>query len=679
MKKWLPVSFVLAALVMTLAGAFPKKDKTYAWNEFGRIPILAGGRVQPIESLARNSLMKIHRKGSAMTSLVKKGPDKGRKMPAAEWIAEMMFAPDRADTRPVFRIDHPQLKGVLDIPAEANEEKLSDGKNYSWKQLAPKFEELQKEAMSASSKKAEQRDTFEKAVVELWSSTQIYLRLQNMVQPRLETLIAIMKRAPESPGSKEVLNMAIETKAASAVEWGKELTAFLNNAPTGLKAFSDLRAGKPHDEAALMNFRRDLVRFELMSMRDQAHVIPPAKLDKDRQGWVTTGDALMEYAGGGDKHFAIDPWGRMADGFRQENSSVFNDSVRGYFNVLQGKYDIELAKSAQEQAYNRLNPFGASIPILLIGFLLVLAYWGVFMKHDWMRSAALGLTALAFVLLTVGLIYRMSLEGRPPVTNLYSSALFIGWGCVLFCMVVEWFWKNSIALAVATMLGFATQVIAVNLIFESTSTGDTMEMMRAVLDTNFWLATHVVIVTLGYSATFMAGVFAWYYIILGMFTPLIAKQTSKTFASVIYGIVCFATLFSFFGTVLGGIWADQSWGRFWGWDAKENGALMIVIWNALILHSKWGGLVRDRGIAMLAVLGNIITAWSWFGVNMLGIGLHSYGFMDSAFWWLAGFAAFNIVIVLMAAVPQKYWVSFRTADNDLPGKPPTTGSAIPAT
>ena len=102
----------------------------------------------------------------------------------------------------------------------------------------------------------------------------------------------------------------------------------------------------------------------------------------------------------------------------------------------------------------------------------------------------------------------------------------------------------------------------------------------------------------------------------------------------VYGIVCFATLFSFVGTVLGGIWADQSWGRFWGWDPKENGALLIVLWNAIILHARWGGLVRERGLMNLAIFGNIVTAFSWFGVNMLGIGLHSYGFMDAAFKWL---------------------------------------------
>ena len=122
-----------------------------------------------------------------------------------------------------------------------------------------------------------------------------------------------------------------------------------------------------------------------------------------------------------------------------------------------------------------------------------------------------------------------------------------------------------------------------------------------------------------------------------------------------YGITCFATLFSFVGTILGGIWADQSWGRFWGWDPKENGALLIVLWNAIILHARWGGLVRDRGLAVMSVFGNIVVSLSWFGVNMLGVGLHSYGFMDKAFGTLVTFIASQLAVMALGMIPLKYW------------------------
>jgi ABC-type transport system involved in cytochrome c biogenesis permease subunit len=216
------------------------------------------------------------------------------------------------------------------------------------------------------------------------------------------------------------------------------------------------------------------------------------------------------------------------------------------------------------------------------------------------------------------------------------------------------------------VVGCGSLVIAHNLSLDSSlnPTGDTMEMMRAVLDSNFWLATHVVTVTIGYSTTFLAGFLGIAYVIhyllfqvttspnsSGKLSTLLSssrKQVEKTLGSMIFGITCFSLFFSLIGTVLGGIWADQSWGRFWGWDAKENGALLIVIWNAIILHARWSGVARIRGISCLAIFGNVVTAWSWFGTNMLGVGLHSYGFMDKAFNPLMSFIVSQIVLIALA-------------------------------
>jgi ABC-type transport system involved in cytochrome c biogenesis permease subunit len=205
----------------------------------------------------------------------------------------------------------------------------------------------------------------------------------------------------------------------------------------------------------------------------------------------------------------------------------------------------------------------------------------------------------------------------------------------------------------AGAIGFATLLIAHHL----SLSGDTMEMMRAVLDSNFWLATHVVVVTAGYSATFLAGFLAIIYIIRGVLTRGLDQGTADALTRMVYGIVCFATLFSFVGTILGGIWADQSWGRFWGWDPKENGALLIVMWNAVILHARWGGMIRQRGMMTLSIGGNIVTAWSWFGTNMLGVGLHSYGFTDSAFVALLGFAISQVALIALGVLPQRLWRS----------------------
>src|SRR5690606_22056914 len=240
------------------------------------------------------------------------------------------------------------------------------------------------------------------------------------------------------------------------------------------------------------------------------------------------------------------------------------------------------------------------------------------------RRAAFGLVIIAFILATLGIATRMWLEGRPPVTNLYSSALFVGWGAVALCLVLEYIYKNALGSAAAGLIGFATLLIAHHLALS----GDTLEMMRAVPDANLWLATHVVTIAVGYSATFLAGFLAIIYVMRRVFTRSLYEASANSLGRMIYGIVCVATLFSFVGTILGGIWADQSWGRFWGWDPKENGALLIVIWCAIILHARWGGMVGQRGLMALTIFGNVVTAFSWFGVNMLGVGLHAYGFMD---------------------------------------------------
>jgi ABC-type transport system involved in cytochrome c biogenesis permease subunit len=272
---------------------------------------------------------------------------------------------------------------------------------------------------------------------------------------------------------------------------------------------------------------------------------------------------------------------------------------------------------------------------------------------DVLRPAAFGLFAGGVVVHTVGLVSRIVLQGRPPVTNLYSSAVFVGWVAVIVGLVLERMYKRGFATAVAAMTGFATLIIAHHL----STDGDTMEMMRAVLDSNFWLGTHVITITIGYAGTFLAGAIA----IGWAFREHLARRKdpslSKVLSSMVYGVICFALFFSFLGTVLGGIWADQSWGRFWGWDPKENGALLIVLWNAIILHARWGGYVRTRGIMAMAIFGNVITSLSWFGVNMLGVGLHSYGFMDKAFWARSAFVGSQLVLMAIALLPPRFWAA----------------------
>ncbi|MEO5960242.1 MAG: cytochrome c biogenesis protein CcsA, partial [Opitutaceae bacterium] len=394
--------------------------------------------------------------------------------------------------------------------------------------------------------------------------------------------------------------------------------------------------------------------FTTMDAFSYFRPIPPAE-GSDVAGWRTVGAAWNETFSQGKPDAALIAFAALGRAWRDRNPEAFNTAVRAQRERLIRSLPAALTKSDAETRFNSAQPFYTSTMLYVVAFLLAAASW--LKWPDTLRRAAFGLVAVAFVLTTVGIATRMWLEGRPPVTNLYSSALFVGWAAVALCLVLEFFYKNAIGSVAAGAIGFATLLIAHHLALG----GDTLEMMRAVLDSNFWLATHVVTVTIGYSATFLAGLLALIYVVRGVFTRSLDEATGAALGRMIYGIVCFATLFSFVGTILGGIWADQSWGRFWGWDPKENGALLIVMWNAVLLHVRWAGLVKTRGLACLAIFGNVVTAWSWFGVNMLGVGLHSYGFMDSAFWWLVMFVGSQLAIIAVAGLPPTKWRSARLA------------------
>jgi ABC-type transport system involved in cytochrome c biogenesis permease subunit len=241
---------------------------------------------------------------------------------------------------------------------------------------------------------------------------------------------------------------------------------------------------------------------------------------------------------------------------------------------------------------------------------------------------------------------------------------------VLVSMIAERFYRNGIAIVVGSVTGFCTLIIAHMLSLD----GDTMVMLQAVLDTDFWLATHVTSVTLGYTMAFVAGFMGIAYILLGMFTDRLRKEGAHDLSRATYGVLCAGMFLSFVGTVLGGLWADYSWGRFWGWDPKENGALLIVLWIALILHARWGGMVKQRGMAVLCVLGNIITAWSWFGTNFLGVGLHAYGGSKGAQMLAMVLIDFGFLgIACLGMLPLTMWQSFRP----LSSMTPPTGSPSP--
>ena len=628
MKKRLPLILTGLMAAWFLCTLRAPKENDFAYAEFGSLPIVFNGRVQPIDSLARNSLLQLREKQTANLEPWKGWNEKPKIIPAIEWLANVMMKPDAADEWPVFRVDNPELIALLKLP-EKDKQNRQDGKHYSWNQIQPSLEAMDRESKRIGSreqrKEAEpsQRTPYENAVMKMHERLVLYIRLKNALQPQ------------------------------DAGDWAQELGEFESAIPAGVAAVRAQQAGQKYDEAAFGKFVGFVRRFDVMRRFEPPLLAPPRHPEVSRDDWMRVGDALIGAASGETIPPSVHYYAAMASAFQEGKADEFNQKVAEYRASLAPSFARELAKAGRERFFNRMQPFYNAMVVYVLAGILAGASW--FALSDLLRRSAVWLIGLALVIHTCGLVMRMVLEGRPPVTNLYSSAIFIGWGACVLGLVLERFYKDGIGAVVSSGVGFITLIIAHHLALG----GDTMEMMRAVLDTNFWLATHVVVVTLGYASTFVAGALALIYIVRGVFTRTLDAARGKSLARMVYGIVCFATLFSFVGTVLGGIWADQSWGRFWGWDPKENGALIIVLWNALILHLRWGGIIRERGLINCAIVGNIVTSWSWFGVNMLEIGLHSYGFTQAAFKWLIGFVVSQLFIIALGLLPRHLWVSFR--------------------
>ena len=267
-----------------------------------------------------------------------------------------------------------------------------------------------------------------------------------------------------------------------------------------------------------------------------------------------------------------------------------------------------------------------------------------------LKNVAYGSLISGFMLHTYGIYLRMVIMSRPPISTLYETVIFVGFVIVLLSVVIEYLRKDGLGVFIGSVSGSMLHYVG----FGYAADGDTLEMLVAVLNSNFWLATHVTTIILGYGTSLMAGLIGHLYLIERIRVPEDSSRLKSIYDNM-FGVTLIALFFTLFGTILGGIWADQSWGRFWGWDPKENGALLIVLWQLMMVHMRLSGLARPDRFALGMVLNNIVVIMAWFGVNLLSIGLHSYGFASGI--------AVNIVIFtfveLVTGFGTYYWARLK--------------------
>ncbi len=612
---WIVTGLFLAWVLGGLIEFRPKSE--FDLREFSRTPVLAKGRIQPLDSVARNSLLILRGTQTYYD-------EKEQEHPAIEWLLDMAAKPAQADEYKVFRVDNPELKALFGITDPAV-------KRFSLRDMQGQFNELEKQTDLASKVDEGARNLFQRDVVKLREQIGLYMSLQNSMRPAVPLI-----------------------RDAGGPSYIEELELFRQSLDAGMAAVKKGDTSADNQEAQI--FMRLADRYRTLSRFAGFAIVPPADPGKKIEEFENLGQALIGTVRTGEIAPGVLRYARMAEAYEKGDAATFNSELAAWQAGLQTRFPTGFVKAGREQWFNHFAPFYKAIVLYVAVFVLVCLSWMAWPEKC--GRAAFYVLLLALSVHTFGLIFRMALEGRPPVTNLYSAAIFVGWGAVVLGAILERVYRNGIGAITGATVGFATQIIAHHLAMN----GDTLEMMRAVLDSNFWLATHVVIINLGYASTYLSGALGLIYVVRGVFSRAIDAALGKSLERMTYGIICFATLFSFVGTVLGGIWADQSWGRFWGWDPKENGALLIVLWNALILHARWGRIIAQRGIMVCAIFGNIVTSMSFFGTNLLGVGLHSYGFTSSGAAWLAGFCASQLVFIALGLLPLRMWRSFRPAE-----------------
>ena len=596
-SKSQPVAIALGILTAIVAVIYAAKPQQYENDEFdwasaGRLPVQYEGRIKPADSAARHIMQALHGKQKGFD-------DQNRVIPAVHWLFAAMADQEWLEKSPVFRIDADPVLAKMNLSRRMDKEQKNRYSYYEMRDRIPALRESLKDLPRDSKKwNFEQRK-----LAELEGKIRTFELLIGSYRPNL----------PET--EEDLMPMARQMQ-------------MLTNA--GAPAILP-----PLDKRAL----------ELRDPDEPAAEAEPVK-------WLTFAPAVFGlYLAGDTTEFDREPTKALAEileHLRANEPRKFNAAITSYEKLL-AERPVTSSRTDQvnfEAFYNKMQP------VYLCAALYVVAFIAIFVSFivggASLRSFAFWLILGTFLIHTFAIGARMYISERPPVVSLYSSAVFIGWAIVLFGLAMERLYPLGVASVVASASGFLTLLVAYGL-----DQGDTMPVLQAVLDTQFWLATHVVCISLGYSVTFLAGALgiAWLgWSVLSKYRKNASdpKPVLDVLYRLCYGSVCFAIFFSFVGTVLGGLWGDDSWGRFWGWDPKENGALMIVMWNALLLHARWDKMVGARGFSLLSIGGNIVTAWSWFGVNQLSIGLHSYGFTEAALAGLTLFVGSQIAILLVA-------------------------------
>ncbi len=632
----LAASTLLAGPSLAQEGGLHPRERTAPWSEeikdlVAALPVQEGGRVKPLATFAGFQLLKMN----GRRSIEVQAPDE--RLDPVDWILDCLLFPDDARHYETFLVQESQVLVGVGLRGKKKRDR------YSYAELAPAIDKLFARARELVHKDSKDLTLIESQTLALATNLRAFDELVHFLD-----FARYRYTTRGSEGMEDLFGGAGSSGIGAVLAASPGLRQLYERSTSRAHAASDddLRAA-----TALMDELENFLRVPHAGLALIAPIAPAA----ERPEYLTPVELIPEIFASADPRGTADL--RIVASFEElvaqrGEPEALTATLSGLHDELVGRSEArgEYSNIPLENAFYAGKYFTRALIGFLGAFLLVALSW-LRPSSVWLPRAIWALCGVALALLVAGVSLRCVIQGRPPVTTLYETILFITAVSVLVCMAIEWINRQRVALAVSSVLGVIGMFLSSKYeLKEAVTAGDTMPSLVAVLDTNFWLATHVTTVTMGYSAGLLASALAHVWIFAKLFG--LKRGDPDFFRSVTrmtYGVICFGLLFSVVGTILGGIWANYSWGRFWGWDPKENGALLICIWELMILHARLGGLVKQFGLALMSILGGVVVAFSWWGVNLLGVGLHSYGFTSGVMTVLVSFYALE-ALVFVAAV-----------------------------
>jgi len=563
------------------------------------LPVQDGGRIKPLATYAGFNMLAIH---GARSMSVAGNDGKPQTLTPTAWLLDALFRPQFAVQHPVFRVDNSAVIEAIGVKARGKRDR------YSYADLEPGLEKLMELASAYDPIEQKQRDALQQQILDLAYNVRDYEGLLGQ--------FAFARSGVTIGNPPDQQRLAISTVMEKAPRIREDIAA-------AQREGSQTRGPAEY-------LYQEASQAAGLAMRGMC-IFPPA--DSNERTWQNAGTRIMSVLDG----TTLTPQPAINDIMTLEKATRALDTGEPDFlkDLTSLRDDLTRRAAARgegphlalEAAYNRADWFLNAFVLFFIGALCAVAMWmlGSGRAGRVMARVTLGWTVSGLALCVIAIVERCLIMQRAPVGNLYDTIIFISSAGVLLALVIEAFTRRRFALGLAPIIG--TLLVFLSRRYEMGDPKDHLDPLVAVLASNYWLTIHVITITLGYAAGLLCAFLSTLYILMrGLRLDRADGELRRILSLAVYGMVCLTLFLSLVGTVLGGIWANDSWGRFWGWDPKENGALLIVIWTLVILHARLGGFIREWGLHFASAFTACVVVFSWWHVNFLGVGLHNYGF-----------------------------------------------------